>query len=79
VHSQLVGLELTLTASGMVWFPANPKFEYGFLSLDNTVTVDGNTIEPGQMAYSARGKDLIVMDAPAGSPSTRNDLHQRRL
>lgn len=67
VHSQLVGLELTLNASGLVWFKANPKFEYGFLSLDNTVTVDGKVIERGEMAYSARGKDLIVMDAPAGS------------
>jgi redox-sensitive bicupin YhaK (pirin superfamily) len=67
VHSPLVGVELTLTATGMVWFPANPDFEYGFLSLDNQVEVDGNVIEPGELAYSAPGKELIVMDAPAGS------------
>ena len=67
VHSPLVGIELTLNASGMVWFPADPSFEYGFLSLDNHVEVDGKEIAPGELAYSAPGKDLIVMDAPAGS------------
>jgi redox-sensitive bicupin YhaK (pirin superfamily) len=66
MFSPIVGAEVS--GSGDVGFPLDPSFEHAILVLDGRLTVDGQDIGPGPLAYLGSGRDSLAVQA---APDTR--------
>jgi redox-sensitive bicupin YhaK (pirin superfamily) len=54
-YSPLVGVELTATGATEAVVPLDPTFEYGILTLDDPMSVDGVALNPGDLRYLGWG------------------------
>jgi len=61
-----VGVDLTLTG-GTTTAPADPAFEYAFVVLEGTLTVDSQPVGPGHLAYLGFGRDELSFTATGRS------------
>lgn len=66
MFSPIVGAEVS--GSGAIGFPLDPAFEHAILVLDGRLTVDGQEVGPGPLAYLGSGRDSLALEA---APSTR--------
>jgi redox-sensitive bicupin YhaK (pirin superfamily) len=60
--SEHVGVDLALRA-GRTTIPLDQSFEYAMLITSGSVTVDRDTIGPGQLLYLGAGRDELAMGA----------------
>jgi hypothetical protein len=58
----LVGVDAALPGGRSSW-PLRPEFEYGLILLTGALTVDGQPVRPGQLAYLGRGREELVLTA----------------
>ena len=67
VHTPLIGADLHLADAGRGIVPLDPFFEHGVVVLDGHARVDGELIEPGNLAYLGRGRDQlsVTSDQPS--------------
>jgi redox-sensitive bicupin YhaK (pirin superfamily) len=56
----LLGADLLL--DGLSTWPLRPDFEYALLVLDGAVSVDGEVVRPGALAYLGEGRDELALD-----------------
>ena len=66
MFSPIVGAEIS--AAGGFGFPLDPAFEHAILVLDGSLTVDGQEIVAGPLAYLGSGRDSLAATA---APDTR--------
>lgn len=64
--SELVGLDLACRKASDVELPLRRDFEYGVLSLEGEIGVDGEAFAPNELAYLGRGCDAVSLSLPAG-------------
>ncbi len=57
-----IGIEGRISRGQSVW-PLDPTFEYGLTVLAGEVTVEGNPVRPGQLAYLPTGREELVIGA----------------
>ncbi|MGD0881059.1 MAG: pirin family protein [Acidimicrobiales bacterium] len=57
-----LGMELDLL-DGTTDFPLDPTYEHALIVADGSVTVDGSTVGPGQLAHVGPGADELTVDA----------------
>jgi quercetin 2,3-dioxygenase len=62
----LVGAQVRLEADAPVEVPLEPRHEYAVLVVDGPLTVQGESLERGQMLYVGRDRDALAMSAPGG-------------
>jgi hypothetical protein len=62
----LVGAQLDLVA-GAAAVGLRHDFEHGLMVLEGAVVVDGQTIEPGVIAYFPTGRDEVDIDVPVST------------
>lgn len=62
----LLGLEL-VSNGGTAAVPLTASFEHALVVLDGTVTVDGEGVRPGVLAYLGTGRDAVAIDMPEGT------------
>jgi len=62
----LVGVDLAFHG-GASTMPAVADFEYALVVLEGSLTLRGQQVQPGQLAYLGRGRDELSMDAQAKS------------
>ena len=68
VHTPLVGLDLsTGTMAGNTTLPLQPSFEYGFLVLQGTAAINGDTLEPGTLLYLNPGAEALDVSLESNS------------
>lgn len=67
VHSELLGIDLSATESCSSILPLNPKFEYGFMVLEETATVNGHELNDDNMVVLEPGLTQVKVDIHAGS------------
>lgn len=67
VHSELLGVDLTAQESTTTRIPLNPKFEYGFLALEGTATINGHELTDDNMVVLEPGLNDIEVQLHAGS------------
>ena len=67
VHSELLGIDLSATESCSSILPLNPKFEYGFMVLEGTATVNGHELNDDNMVVLEPGLTQVKVDIHAGS------------
>ncbi|NNP74304.1 quercetin 2,3-dioxygenase [Acinetobacter defluvii] len=67
VHSELLGVDLTAQESTTTRIPLNPKFEYGFLALEGTATINGHELTDDNMVVLEPGLNDIEIQLHAGS------------
>ena len=67
VHSELLGIDLSATESSSSILPLNPKFEYGFMVLEGTATVNGHELNDDNMVVLEPGLTQVKVDIHAGS------------
>ncbi|AWL27661.1 pirin family protein [Acinetobacter defluvii] len=67
VHSELLGVDLTAHESTTTRIPLNPKFEYGFLALEGTATINGHELTDDNMVVLEPGLNDIEVQLHAGS------------
>ncbi|WP_028264971.1 pirin family protein [Arthrobacter sp. MA-N2] len=65
MYSPIVGAEVT--ASGDVGLPLNPDFEHAVLVLDGSAVIDGQTIEPGPLAFLGTGRESLRVEVAPGT------------
>ncbi|WP_120522976.1 pirin family protein [Arthrobacter celericrescens] len=66
MFSPIVGAEVS--GSGEIGFPLDTAFEHAILVLDGHLTVDGQEVGPGPLAYLGSGRDSLAVEA---APDTR--------
>jgi len=59
----LVGVALGATAAATATMPVDPGFEHGLVVLDGALTIDGERVTPGELAYLGIGRDEVVVAA----------------
>lgn len=65
MHSPIVGAEVT--ASGPFGLPLSPDFEHAVLVLDGSLSIDGETVVPGPLAYLGAGRSRLDAEATPGT------------
>ncbi len=66
MYSPIVGADVN--ASGSVEVPLDPDFEHAVLVLDGGLSLDGESVPPGPLAYLGAGRNSLNADA---EPETR--------
>ena len=67
VHSELLGVDLYAVDSTQAVLPLHPKFEYGFLALEGTATINGHELTEDNMVILEPGLDRLHIEIHAGS------------
>ncbi|MBT8158893.1 MULTISPECIES: pirin family protein [Arthrobacter] len=65
MFSPIVGVEIS--ASGSIDVPLDPTFEHAVLVLDGSAAIDGQTVDPGPLAFLGAGRDALHLDANPGT------------
>jgi len=65
--SPLVGAEIKVAASIRQDFELNSNFEYGFLIIEGSLTIDEVVIEAGELHYIDQGVNKITISSLSGS------------
>ncbi|MCL6241587.1 MULTISPECIES: pirin family protein [Acinetobacter] len=66
VHSELLGVDLRSSESQSTVLPLNPKFEYGFMALEGTATINGHELNEDNMVVLEPGLTQVKIDLHAG-------------
>ncbi|WP_313043763.1 pirin family protein [Acinetobacter sp.] len=66
VHSELLGVDLRSSESQSTVLPLNPKFEYGFMALEGTASVNGHELNEDNMVVLEPGLTQVKIDLHAG-------------
>ena len=66
VHSELLGVDLRSSESQSTILPLNPKFEYGFMALEGTASVNGHELNEDNMVVLEPGLTQVKIDLHAG-------------
>lgn len=66
VYSPLLGAELLAATATPATLPLRADFEYGLQVLSGSLTVDGETLEPGTLLYLDAGREELSLQAEAG-------------
>ncbi|WP_180049484.1 pirin family protein [Acinetobacter sp. YH12144] len=66
VHSELLGVDLRGSESQSTVLPLNPKFEYGFMALEGTASVNGHELNEDNMVVLEPGLTQVKIDLHAG-------------
>ncbi|MCL6247839.1 pirin family protein [Acinetobacter sp. ANC 4945] len=66
VHSELLGVDLRSQESQSTVLPLNPKFEYGFMALEGTASVNGHELNEDNMVVLEPGLTQVKIDLHAG-------------
>ena len=67
VHSPLLALDLTAAETVRTRLQLNPAFEYGFMALEGTATVNGHELTEDNMVVLEQGVSAIEIEIHAGS------------
>lgn len=67
VHSELLGVDLYSADSTRAVLPLNPKFEYGFLALEGTASINGHELTDDNMVILEPGLEQVQVEIHAGS------------
>lgn len=67
VYSPLVGAELRAAAATQTALPLRRDFEHGIQVLTGRLSVDGEVLEPGTLLVLEAGRDIVSVQAEAGS------------
>lgn len=62
--SPLVGLDIAARAGSMHTLPLRRDFEYGVLSLEGELDIEGDTFRENELAYLGRGRDEVTLSLP---------------
>lgn len=65
MYSPIVGAEIS--ASGAVELPLNPVFEHAILVLDGSAVIEGQTVDPGPLAFLGTGRESLRLEATPGT------------
>ncbi|WP_180003543.1 MULTISPECIES: pirin family protein [unclassified Acinetobacter] len=66
VHSELLGVDLRSSESQSTILPLNPKFEYGFMALEGTASINGHELNEDNMVVLEPGLTQVKIDLHAG-------------
>ena len=66
VHSELLGVDLSSQESQSTVLPLNPKFEYGFMALEGTASINGHDLNEDNMVVLEPGLTQVKIDLHAG-------------
>ena len=66
VHTPLVGIDMTAQADAKTRIPLNPKFEYGFMALEGTASINGHELNEDNMVVLEPGLTQVKIDLHAG-------------
>ncbi|WP_069383864.1 pirin family protein [Halomonas caseinilytica] len=64
--SALVGLDLTSRQGATLTLPLREDFEYGVLSLEGELDIEGDAFAANELAYLGRGRASVTLSLPAG-------------
>ncbi|SDL24383.1 hypothetical protein SAMN05661010_01188 [Modicisalibacter muralis] len=64
--SPLVGLDLRSPSAGSLQLPLREDFEYGLLSLEGELEIEGERFATNELAYLGRGRSDVTLELPAG-------------
>lgn len=67
VFTPLVGLDLATSGGASTGLPLDPGFEYGAMTLEGEVRVDGLALAPGALLYFAPGRESLAVESQAAS------------
>ena len=67
VHSPLLAVDLTAIESTRTRIPLNPNYEYAFLALEGTATVQGHALDDNNMVVLEPGCTEIELELHQGS------------
>lgn len=67
VHSELLGVDLYAAQSTSARLPLNPKFEYGFMVLEGTASINGHELNEDNMLILEPGLQQVNAEVHAGS------------
>lgn len=67
VHTELLGVDLFAKDSTALRIPLNPKFEYGFLALEGTATINGHELTDENLVVLEPGLNELSIEIHAGS------------
>ncbi len=67
VHSELLGVDLYAAESTSARLALNPKFEYGFMVLEGTASINGHELTEDNMLILEPGLEQVNADIHAGS------------
>lgn len=67
VHSPLVGLDLLLSPQSSTQLPLNPRFEYGALVMEGSLTACGEELVPGTLLYLGCGRERLPLSSDTGA------------
>ncbi|WP_180110605.1 MULTISPECIES: pirin family protein [unclassified Acinetobacter] len=66
VHSELLGVDLRSSESQSTVLLLNPKFEYGFMALEGTASINGHELNEDNMVVLEPGLTQVKIDLHAG-------------
>lgn len=64
--SPLVGLDMLSQSAGSLQLPLREDFEYGLLSLEGELEIEGDRFATNELAYLGRGRSHVTLELPAG-------------
>ena len=67
VYTELLGVDLSAAESTKTRLTLNPNFEYGFMALEGTATVNGHELTEDNMVVLEQGVSAIEIEIHAGS------------
>lgn len=67
VHTELLGVDLTAVQAAQTRLSLNPKFEYGFMALEGTATINGHELNEDNMVILETGLEHIDVELHANS------------
>ncbi len=67
VHSALLGVDLQAAQSTRTRLSLNPRFEYGFMALEGTASINGHELTEDNMVVLEPGLDHAEIEIHAGS------------
>ncbi|WP_180058903.1 pirin family protein [Acinetobacter sp. YH12227] len=67
VHTELLGVDLQANESTTTQLVLNPKYEYGFMALEGTATINGHELNDDNMVILEPGLSQVKVDVHAGS------------